>query len=537
LQALEARDILSGRKVDAEKGSVLKAEMAKKNLHTKRGLSNEFFHPAFQQYGLLNMQMSMGVNGNMGMNGPPIPPLASGYVTQHTSATTAVLTGCQTLPTQSSSFTNHTQPPHQRFPENSETDYYRYGSNSYNGQSASNVDQANHARANAPHSAYGPSNNSRAQQPNQSSYTMYCNGQSIQSSAPALEHLFSSKASSPSETPRVHVQTLAAGNECITTTNAYRSDEHSTSGGLVGAQLQRTKPEELCANTAAIAVETSEGLNSLSSSSHSLHAQYTNLNDVSMSLPKRFASPTPVLSTPTDISSDSWMSSCAKTSCTTSVDNSSTSNNATNQPIAPTHGISSETLAHDFTSSSTSNLKNRFSTMFSNSNASKSLRPSLSLSINTSLANKWNKAGIATAVGPQTMHGTNLGALASPITPMINFEPASFSHAPCSTLHLTSLPAGTALEHAAEFISTLEGFQRILLSSTSKLSSGDAGVYLEFETEEQALQAREWLAISFGISEHDILCVATSGTNLYNTNGRVVENLANAVQLMRSATL
>jgi len=40
-EALGARDILSGRKVDAEKGSVLKAEMAKKNLHTKRGLSNE----------------------------------------------------------------------------------------------------------------------------------------------------------------------------------------------------------------------------------------------------------------------------------------------------------------------------------------------------------------------------------------------------------------------------------------------------------------------------------------------------------------
>ncbi|KAI8822206.1 uncharacterized protein EV422DRAFT_495144, partial [Fimicolochytrium jonesii] len=41
LDALEARDVLSGRKVDAERGCVLKAEMAKKNLHTKRGLSNE----------------------------------------------------------------------------------------------------------------------------------------------------------------------------------------------------------------------------------------------------------------------------------------------------------------------------------------------------------------------------------------------------------------------------------------------------------------------------------------------------------------
>ena len=36
-QATEARDVLQGRRVDVEKGAVLKAEMAKKNLHTKRG--------------------------------------------------------------------------------------------------------------------------------------------------------------------------------------------------------------------------------------------------------------------------------------------------------------------------------------------------------------------------------------------------------------------------------------------------------------------------------------------------------------------
>jgi len=36
--ALEARDVLQGRRVDIEKGAVLKAEMAKKNLHTKRGV-------------------------------------------------------------------------------------------------------------------------------------------------------------------------------------------------------------------------------------------------------------------------------------------------------------------------------------------------------------------------------------------------------------------------------------------------------------------------------------------------------------------
>ncbi|KAJ2726902.1 hypothetical protein GGI07_000230 [Coemansia sp. Benny D115] len=40
LEALEARDILTGRKIDSEKNCILKAEMAKKNLHTRRGLSS-----------------------------------------------------------------------------------------------------------------------------------------------------------------------------------------------------------------------------------------------------------------------------------------------------------------------------------------------------------------------------------------------------------------------------------------------------------------------------------------------------------------
>ncbi|KAF8926744.1 hypothetical protein BGZ58_010950 [Dissophora ornata] len=40
-EALQAITVLSGRRVDAEKGSLLKAEMAKKNLHTRRGLSND----------------------------------------------------------------------------------------------------------------------------------------------------------------------------------------------------------------------------------------------------------------------------------------------------------------------------------------------------------------------------------------------------------------------------------------------------------------------------------------------------------------
>ncbi|CAG8626490.1 777_t:CDS:2, partial [Acaulospora colombiana] len=58
LEALEARDILSGRKVDAEKGSVLKAEMAKKNLHTKRGLSNDQNPAAFPHLPAPNKRFS-----------------------------------------------------------------------------------------------------------------------------------------------------------------------------------------------------------------------------------------------------------------------------------------------------------------------------------------------------------------------------------------------------------------------------------------------------------------------------------------------
>ncbi|KAJ1901035.1 hypothetical protein LPJ71_005732 [Coemansia sp. S17] len=40
MAALEARDILTGRRVDADSNYVLKAEMAKKDLHTRRGLSS-----------------------------------------------------------------------------------------------------------------------------------------------------------------------------------------------------------------------------------------------------------------------------------------------------------------------------------------------------------------------------------------------------------------------------------------------------------------------------------------------------------------
>lgn len=56
-EALAARDLLQGRRVDIEKGSVLKAEMAKKNLHMKRGV------------GPLGAPLSVNVGNNGGVSG------------------------------------------------------------------------------------------------------------------------------------------------------------------------------------------------------------------------------------------------------------------------------------------------------------------------------------------------------------------------------------------------------------------------------------------------------------------------------------
>lgn len=57
-EAIEARDLLQGRRVDMEKGSILKAEMAKKNLHTKRG-------PGVGPMGLGNNLMNgIGMDGS-----------------------------------------------------------------------------------------------------------------------------------------------------------------------------------------------------------------------------------------------------------------------------------------------------------------------------------------------------------------------------------------------------------------------------------------------------------------------------------------
>ncbi|KAG1057063.1 hypothetical protein G6F46_011790 [Rhizopus delemar] len=48
-EAIEAKDTLNGRKIDAEKGNTLKAEMAKKNLHTKKANNNGDHHQPQEQ--------------------------------------------------------------------------------------------------------------------------------------------------------------------------------------------------------------------------------------------------------------------------------------------------------------------------------------------------------------------------------------------------------------------------------------------------------------------------------------------------------
>lgn len=66
-EALEARDMLQGRRVDIEKGAVLKAEMAKKNLHTKRGVGIGSTNSAGGGVSLgSNLNPLAGLNGGVG---------------------------------------------------------------------------------------------------------------------------------------------------------------------------------------------------------------------------------------------------------------------------------------------------------------------------------------------------------------------------------------------------------------------------------------------------------------------------------------
>ncbi|KAH8824751.1 hypothetical protein DL96DRAFT_218776 [Flagelloscypha sp. PMI_526] len=71
-EALIARDVLSQRRVDIEKGAILKAEMAKKNLHTKRGVGPLSGPPP--------PPSAPGHNGNPANTMQPMPPMQNGGI-------------------------------------------------------------------------------------------------------------------------------------------------------------------------------------------------------------------------------------------------------------------------------------------------------------------------------------------------------------------------------------------------------------------------------------------------------------------------
>lgn len=62
--ALEAIEILNGRKIDIEKGCVLKAEMAKKNLHTKRSIAQDFYRLSSSRQYINQAFNGISIDGN-----------------------------------------------------------------------------------------------------------------------------------------------------------------------------------------------------------------------------------------------------------------------------------------------------------------------------------------------------------------------------------------------------------------------------------------------------------------------------------------
>ncbi|KAL4081529.1 hypothetical protein V8B97DRAFT_1863377 [Scleroderma yunnanense] len=81
-EALEARDVLQGRRIDVEKGAVLKAEMAKKNLHTKRGVG---IGNTNASSGSISLN-GIGPLGNLNNNVGGLPNLSALNVTPDTLA-------------------------------------------------------------------------------------------------------------------------------------------------------------------------------------------------------------------------------------------------------------------------------------------------------------------------------------------------------------------------------------------------------------------------------------------------------------------
>ncbi|KAI9304894.1 hypothetical protein BJ944DRAFT_230889 [Cunninghamella echinulata] len=98
LEAIEAVDVLSGKKVDQEKGAILKAEMAKKNLHIKRGsvapINNTLLPTnALQQQQQQQQQPSSSIIASSSSTSSSILPFASSTTNTSSPSTATFVSG------------------------------------------------------------------------------------------------------------------------------------------------------------------------------------------------------------------------------------------------------------------------------------------------------------------------------------------------------------------------------------------------------------------------------------------------------------
>lgn len=178
--ALEARDIMSGRKIDSERGCVLKAEMAKKNLHTRSKNAENAMQSSQSQEGIrVNQPTSNALNpqnSNSSLLGPSNSawdgPRSSAVFEAFHNATSSPTTASICSPNQETLFRPFDTEP---TPPSSAFDPFQ--SNKYTLSPSSHSQSRPQERSNS--TTLSPLNNLDAYSP-----TMYANGNQIRPLSP-----------------------------------------------------------------------------------------------------------------------------------------------------------------------------------------------------------------------------------------------------------------------------------------------------------------------------------------------------------------
>ncbi|KAI7904002.1 uncharacterized protein BX663DRAFT_542300 [Cokeromyces recurvatus] len=121
LEALEAIDVLSGKRIDQEKGTMLKAEMAKKNLHIKRGSTTQTTSSSSSSSS--STSTTIAPQSQLQLQPPPPPPpppppISSSSTTTTTSSSnnnnsnTFMMTTSLTMPDSLKNMHQRNYPPH-----------------------------------------------------------------------------------------------------------------------------------------------------------------------------------------------------------------------------------------------------------------------------------------------------------------------------------------------------------------------------------------------------------------------------------------